>query len=219
MNIKKKFSKIKIYLTGYDSFQDIVINPSMLLVNFIKDHINIIKSIFKDRIDIITYDIYQVDVGFVRESHRVLMERMKNEAKEDKEDVLKMTIHFGVATIIKNPVLRIEKIGKNWIDDRKSSPSKIDYNYDKTSISTDIDCEDIVNHIKSFTELSYDAGDFLCNFVYFLSLEEFESKDDYMSQFIHLPSLKVLSTETAFSYFLIYLNELLRIYYGRTSIE
>lgn len=204
-----KYEKIKIFITGYGPFHDIILNPSQLLVEMIYSNKDFICSMFTN-ISFEEFKIMEVDCSYVDENVKLIYESIE---KDGDDSTMKLIIHFGVNTNILVPKFNLETRGVNYIKDGKSRDGKIiDSMEINSKINTKIDTKAIVHTNEKHFEISSSAGTFLCNYIYFNSLYEFLSKEHFYTQFIHIPSNNLVSTEEGLILFIQYLFALIEKY-------
>lgn len=203
---KTNYTKIQIYLTGYGPFEDVKTNPSGLLAQALYDNRDVISKTFNGKISIESVKIMDVSCDYVDKNLPTLLNSMLSNKDET---VMKLVIHFGVFTKIPAPILHLESNGKNYIDDRSTRKGAItnDMGISK-AIYSKIDMSRCETYLPGYAVRSDDAGDFLCNYIYFSSLKTLMTEENNYAQFIHVPDLPVMSTQTGVNNVLQYINVL-----------
>lgn len=181
---KPKYSKIKIFLTGYGPFDIFKENPAQAVVETI---FNKKEEIETENTKIIDKEIFEVKVDYVKEHLPLFF----NKIDKDNNDptLLNIIIHYGLADIRK--VITVEKRAENFIYDLIIK-EKIDKDFPNEFIYSKIDIDSIVeiaNKANVDCKPSEDAGTYLCNYILFSSLKYYQQIDNVMSTFIHIPLL------------------------------
>lgn len=204
---KKKFSKIKIYLTGYGPFSVFKVNPAQIVVDDIFKNKEEIET---ENTKIIYKEIFVVKVDYVKEHLPLFF----NKIDKDNNDpsLLNIIIHYGLADCRK--VITIEKRAENFVYDQKIK-EKIDKDYPNKFIYSKIDIDSIVeiaNKANVDCKPSQDAGTYLCNYILFNSLKYYQEIDNVMSTFIHIPLFTNCSLDYNIMFFKQFINCLETIY-------
>ena len=207
-NVKIKYNKLKVFLTGYLGFMGINENPTETLV---KEIINK-KDIFnKENIEIINHKIFEVTTDYVDNN----IHSFYKEIEHDKEgDVLFLIVHFGLSSSISIP--KIETTAFNYIDDEVKSRPICDK--DGKCFLSKIDTEYIVNNMnktenkKIMCKVSKDAGKYLCNYIFYKSLKYYEKIPNVLVTFIHIPFFEKFSLEQNLNLFQKFLDNIKNIY-------
>ena len=160
----------EIYVTGFGPFEGVPENPSSFIVSQLSDVI------------ILDHEL-EVSVVAVEDA----IPRYVAVVNETKHESKPIVIHFGVATSATRP--RLEKMAKNRakfrIPDVRGdtiNDSPIILGAPET-IQTTLD----IDSLDGF-DMSVDAGEYLCNYLYFKSLMAFGPSADVL--FVHLPSFE-----------------------------
>ena len=205
----RQYDKLSIIVTGYVPFGFIKINPSDPLVKMIFNNKQEISNMFDGKITIDDFKVMKVSCQYVDDNITKIWSSLEN-VKNDRE--MKLVLSFGVDESIKRQIFNLETRGINSINDGISIKGPITSDLNLYSwINNKFDMQDIKNRLKT-EQLSDDAGDYLCNYIYFKSLYHYIVKEHYYCQFIHIPNLDVLSTEDGFLKVLKYLRVLNDIY-------
>lgn len=204
----KNFKQLKIYLTGYGPFMSITENPSQLLVDSISKIKDKITEKFKNKITFEVIQIMDVDCDFVEAAVKKMHETIFSD-----QDIytMKLVINVGVNGMISEPLINLESIAKNYIDDRKSRVGKIIDSPIK-EIHAKLDVNTIESFMGNSAKISLDAGDYLCNFTFFLNSFAFMHKEDCYNEFLHIPMTNVLDTPTAVKIFLEFITTVYKLY-------
>ena len=207
-NVKIKYNKLKVFLTGYLGFMGINENPTETLVKEIigkKDLFN------KENIEIINHKIFEVTTDYVDNN----IHSFYKEIEHDKEgDVLFLIVHFGLSSSISIP--KIETTAFNYIDDEVKSRPICDK--DGKCFLSKLDTEYIVNNMnktenkKLMCKVSKDAGKYLCNYIFYKSLKYYEKIPNVLVTFIHIPFFEKFSLEQNLNLFQKFLDNVKNIY-------
>ncbi len=168
--------KKEILLTGFGPFGDVKSNPAEKLILSLKEQIQ--------------DELYQFFVLPVSYSY------CSNWSAENITELTTLVIHFGVSA--QSKIIQLERTGHNVIGssidvDGMSPGGKILQNGPET-IQSGLNLELVCNQMnnKGFKcELSDNAGDYLCNFIFYKSLNTAAEK----SLFVHIPSEREVSLE------------------------
>ena len=179
----KRYEKIKLFLTGYGAFQGIKDNPTQKLVRYIEDN----KKDFETKTTKIkATTIYEVTVKYVKENLPALYKKIKN-----KSNRLNIIIHFGLDS--NRPQFNLEEKAKNKISEFPYEPKvPIDPKY-PDELLTNIKINKIIEELPKdnfHANISHDAGTYLCNYIYFNSLKEFQQNENTKVLFIHVPTFE-----------------------------
>lgn len=175
----------KIHFTGFGSFGDVTENPTQLLMGKLKGLIE------KDQLKNTTCNVLEVKTEIVDEYFKKL------EGKCSHNDIF---LHFGVDASSKK--VSLERRGVNTIKEF-TEKRKIDLNQEsnykrKTKIDVDLLSKKLNETLKEeLVEPSDDAGTYLCNYIYFKSME-FGEKHGCKSLFVHVPHHDTLDLEKEF---------------------
>lgn len=169
-----------ILITGFEPFDNDAVNPSALLLESLS------KKNSKH-----TLHFQCLPVTF-KESFNLLADKIE----EFKPDVLIMT---GFAK--SRNKISIEKIAINWIDARIPDNNGITISNQLilensiAGIFSTFPIEEIYKNLGEEFEVSYSAGTFVCNYLYYQSLSHFKIPQ----VFIHLPGNSSLNNEEIFN--------------------
>lgn len=166
-------TKQKVILTGFGPFGEVKENPTQKLIELLKNEMQ--------------NELYQFFIL------PVSYEYCSEWSSKNIDSNTSLVVHFGVAANSK--LIRIERTAKNLIGssndvDGTSGQGKISES-DSTIIQTGIDVPELVDSLCSSgmeCEVSDDAGDYLCNYIFFKSLQV---KSDQVL-FVHVPPEKEL---------------------------
>ena len=206
--IKTKYSKLKVFLTGYLGFQGITQNPTETLVNTIIKQ----KELYnKDNIEIINHKIFEVTTDYVDNN----IHSFYKEIEHDKEgDVLFLIIHFGLNARASMP--EVETTAVNYIQDGIKNGLICDQ--DGNCFCSKLDTECIVKNLnctegkKIECKVSNDAGKYLCNYIFYKSLKYYEKIPNVISTFIHIPFFEKYSLEQDLDFFTKFLDNIKSLY-------
>lgn len=183
MNTSKKI--INSVVTGFDPFGGISLNPSEEIVNALPDKIKL-----SDGRQIKLTKLILPTSG--PESWEILSSYLaQNESK-----AINLTM-LGLAE--ERQLVSLEKVALNLrdyrIEDNKGNKfpfGKIDESIEN-AIFNEIDLEKVNNNLKNnghLTDISYHAGTFVCNELYFQSLKyKLDKSHLFSSLFVHIPAL------------------------------
>mmetsp|Transcript_21693 Transcript_21693/g.30414 ORF Transcript_21693/g.30414 Transcript_21693/m.30414 type:complete len:186 (-) Transcript_21693:594-1151(-) len=162
----------KIILTGFGAFGNVTSNPTEKLILSLQEELQ------EDEL----YQFYVLPVSF---SH------CSNWSEEHILDTTCLIIHFGVSE--SSRIIQLETTGRNIIGKRKdvnghsqggqiieNGPGQIETKLDLCLVNRDPDCE-----------ISHNAGDYLCNFIFYKSLLVAPEK----TLFVHVPPEEVVSID------------------------
>ncbi len=169
----------KVLLSGFGPFLDIKMNPSEEIVKKLAQQFNL-PSI-----------ILPVVFG---QAFEVLKEKVDSE----KPDVVLM---FGVAAT--RSKICFERIGLNWVESKNPDTSmktpvagKIDSNQE-LALMNPFNLEKIISQYdlneRKHIEISYSAGAYVCNDLYFRALNEKSISAEKL--FIHIPSFEKIDEQ------------------------
>ena len=209
MDDEKRFKALKIYVTGYGAFGDIITNPTTVLVNKIKENLAQIYEIYN--FEIISADILKVAWSEVEKFCEDLHQKLENE--KDNE-VMHLVIHFGVASSREH--ITVERIARN-----STCGADVDGVEKKGHINhlclQDYGCRLDINSIiesinskgESFAAPSDDAGSYLCNYIYYCNESRCRGKnlDNVFCVFIHMPMHEFVNECLQYQYFIDFVNE------------
>ena len=178
---------MKVLLTGFDSFPGVEVNPSRLLVEAIS------QQDFDD-IEVVT-EILPVDYEYCRSWILSL--------SVDYD----LIIHVGVACEAVENRLEVQaynKCGPHLDVAGKKGPVIIDEVGEPILAST-LPLEGVCAELSFPCQLSADAGDYLCNFIYYESLSKSHSK---RVLFYHISPFEVSPLNHQMEYFLELLSKI-----------
>ena len=165
----------EVYATGFGPFEGVPENPSSIIVSQLAN-----VHVLDLELEVSTVAVDEAVHKYVR----IL--------KEAKHEVKPIVLHFGVATGA--TIIRLEQLAKNIADfripdvqgsrlvDTKILPSCPDI------IETTVDLKTIP--LPHQVTISKDAGEYLCNYLYFKSMVSLTGIADVL--FIHVPTFDVM---------------------------
>jgi len=194
----KKYSKLHIYLTAYGPFAHFQTNPTQELLETIIKNKNEYET---NKTSIDFNKVFEVTVDYVNKNFHIVEDEVnKNNINKDE---LHLIISYGQADI--RNLITIESQSENFIYDLIIK-QKIDMNLNEKYIKSLVNVEKIVEIINKDNiiqcEVSNDAGTYLCNYIYFKSIEFCKkNKDNVKSIFVHIPLFKNLNLEKNLLFF------------------
>ena len=162
-------------MTGFGKFGDVVENPTTFLVNALQETVKECEvEIHLEHSEVVDVSIQDCDVAI-----ESIYKKIAISAKENPED-RHIVMNLGVAA--RRPMFCLEAIGKNikdfrFPDERGNQPLNEPI---RASDTTDFKIECSLDLDKACTTLitkghnvqkSHDAGEYICNYTYFRSLE------------------------------------------------
>ena len=191
-----KFEKINIYLTGYGPFMGIKKNPAEIVSNYLFD----IKDRLNTEFTSILYNqIFEVNTEYVDQNINKLFNIIEKNNTDKK--VLHIIVSFGVAT--NRHVNTIETLAHNYISDlfknQKIDKTKPDRFYSKNP--TKKIAKGIRNLKQVECKFSNNAGTYLCNYMYYSTLNKYLNNDNVCSFFIHIPRFEHFNLDKHEKYF------------------
>ena len=185
-----KFSNINIYLTGYGPFQEIKENPAQLVVEDLFKN----KSKFEtEKTKILYSQIFEVKTEYVDENKKKVFDLIKE--NNTSKDTLHIIISYGVADNRKN--ISIETLCENYIYDLKKdeiiNENNPKYLYSKAAVKTLVKGINKTNDF--YCKYSCNAGTYLCNYMYYSTINNYKNDDNVMSLFVHIPNINNCSIE------------------------
>ena len=193
-----KFTNLKIYISGYGPFMNVVENPSQKLVEYIIEN----KNKLNPKCEIIYHTVFDVSVDYVKNN----ISNCHNIIKESKnENDLHLIIHFGVSKESKE--INLECRAQNYIKDYVNLDCVIVENSNDHFCKLDLDLISNKLNEKHKVKTSLDAGTYLCNFVYFTSCQKFENHNNVIPVFIHIPCFDEVCLEDCSRFFFDFIQE------------
>ena len=215
MNDNKRFKYLKVHVTGYGAFGKILTNPTTVLVNKIKENLIEINNT-SNNFQISSAEILKVAWS---EAEKYCSDIHKSFENEKDEEVMHLFVHFGVASMRSN--ITIERIARNCnsgpdVDGicRSGNITEICSDQYECRLNVNKIIESLLSKGNGHVGPSDDAGDYLCNYIYFTN----ESKckinklDNVFCVFIHMPLFEVIEENTQYKFFHDFLNEVREIY-------
>jgi len=214
-NICKKYDEMKVYVTGYGPFQTILDNPSQELCEKLCSELECHKDIFDEKCQIAHKEILEVNVDYVREKIKDLHNLIEENCKTDfNKKTFHLIVHCGVNT--NSDKVHLEKKSKNKITDyQKIFNKKISNECQESHLTCKLDLERICESLickGHQCKVSEDAGNYLCNFVYFLSNNKFNENPDVSVLFFHIPEFITMPLEDTHKVLIYFINEVKNIY-------
>ena len=181
-----KFKKINIYLTGYGPFLNVKINSLQLIV---EDLYKKKLELETEKTKILYYQIFEVKPESVDENKKKIFDLIKSE--NNSKDTLHIIISYGVAENRKE--ISIETLSENYIYDREKFDNVINKNnpkyfYSKAAVKTLV--KGINKNEDFYCKYSCDAGTYLCNYIYYTTIDNYKNDDNVMSLFVHIPKIE-----------------------------
>lgn len=209
MESNGRYNCLKVYLTGFGPFRNFTHNPSEELV------LSIIRNQSKfntQKSSLVSADIYEVNTCFVNNNLMILHKKIEDDNdKSNNTNTLNILIHFGLYAIAND--FNIECQATNYIkDEYQACPITHDT---QLCLNTILDYESLISKLKSKGQqctLSHNAGTYLCNYIYFLSLSHFIKHNNVIVLFIHIPQFSIMTLEEDEKWFKALLESLEEIY-------
>ncbi|KAF9585978.1 Pyroglutamyl-peptidase 1 [Lunasporangiospora selenospora] len=199
----KRLDRVRVILTGFEPFGKHVTNPSWLSVQPLSDTTLDIPQ-RKETDTLRKHEATKVDIV----CHELPVEYRK--APEQQEYLKTYFIHVGVGkdgqTAIETQAHRTgygAPDNSKWNPDSKEEPpvKKPEWAGDADKLITTVDSLALAEYLKTekgwICEQSLDAGHYLCEYTFYLSmaerqrriLDKLENEDDRTCLFVHLPSV------------------------------
>ena len=211
--VLRKYKNIKLYITGYGIFEGVSENPSELLVKKIEENKEKICSQLGKGIEFHHSEIFKVAIQEVKEKTKEIYSKLSQNLND--QDEMQLIIHFGVHSGSKNICLESQCVNKfSGADvDGCTINGKINKD-DIDSYKCKLDLSLIHSEIEKSHKvaISNDAGDYLCNFVYYLSCTQWHNEKNVFPIFIHIPDLKTINLEDIFLCFVGFLESVKKQY-------
>jgi len=181
-----KFDKIKLYLTGYGPFSNIEENPSEKTVNYLYENKS---SLNTTNTEILNKQIFEVTTEYVDNNINKTLDLIK--ANNTNETTLHIIVSFGVASNRKTNT--IETLAHNHIYDliknEKINNTCPNIYYSKNPIKSMVKGIQLCSKNGITCKFSNDAGTYLCNYIYYKTLNKCKNESNICSFFIHIPTL------------------------------
>ncbi|TMW60837.1 hypothetical protein Poli38472_000879 [Pythium oligandrum] len=177
-----------VYLTGFGKFGDIVHNPTTFIVEEVAQDANVTEAL-----------VLEVSA----DGSLDMLAPLRLKAEERGRPCI--FLHLGVAASAKQ--FRLERVGYNLADfripDERGWVAKeqiIDQD-EKDALETALPLDDMLKTLQENTELvgiSTDPGRYICNYVYFHSLQWVKKQlaeaadDEHHALFVHVPPFDVI---------------------------
>ena len=214
-NSNKKEKTIKVHITGYGLFEGIDINPTELLVNKIFANLKDINKTLGSGLEIVHAEVLKVSIEEVNQRTQLINEKINSSFLENPNEI-HFIIHLGVDCGAEEIHLESrcvnmctgEDVDGNCIDGKIKRSGTNDY-YD-----CKLDLDKICNELnkKHKVDISNDAGDYLCNYVYYLSSTKWHNVDNVYPLFIHSPSLETISSDMLYDCIMDFFRCIKKIY-------
>jgi len=194
----KTYKKLHIYLTGFGPYEEIKNNPTEKLVDNLFQN----KSEYETSKTKIEFcETFEVTVDYINKNFKHIVNSVNQYNKNKNE--LHLIISYGL--FVDGTEINIETQSTNFINDGNKIKQKIDKNVKEKYIKSLTDVENIVQIInkenKSNCSVSNDAGDYLCNYIYYKTIEFCKKNENVISIFIHIPVLEKINFEKTLSFF------------------
>jgi len=209
MKNSKTFSKLHIYLTGFGPYQEIKKNPTEDLV----EHLFQNKTNFETSKSKIEFsESFDVEVDYINKNFKHIINSVNQYNKNKNE--LHLIISYGL--YVDGTEINIETQSTNFINDGNKIKQKINKNYKEKYIKSLTEVEKIVQIINKENlvkcSVSNDAGDYLCNYIYYKTIEFCKQYDNVISLFIHIPLLEKINFEQNLIFFKALINSIEKYY-------
>ena len=211
---EKIYLKIKIFLTAYGPFGLNKTNPTMDVVTALCGERK--KDVETEHTKLIESEIYEVKVEYVNEHIKKFYEKFNAMKKE--ENTLYIMVHYGLYAGIN--MIQIETRAKNWLNDYENHNEEINKN--STDLFTKFDTEKIVHYINEHNiecKVSDDAGQYLCNYMLYNSLELSKDLPNTKALFIHIPTIDNYSLEKNILFFKTFVQALEELYIKEGNLK
>ena len=201
---KMKYKKIFLYLTGYGPFGGAKDNPTQLLIETIKKkYHNKLNTKFTQ----LKYStIYEVKSWMVDKNFPKLTEMIKKSRTNIKnKDTLYIILNFGAFI---SESINVESEAVNFLNENITGlgpfkPTPINTKKDKNyRLPTKIDVPELLRNVQTISEKfgkkchqSKDAGNYLCNYLMYKSIEFSYLYENVLATFVHIPNQGVISIE------------------------
>ncbi|ETW03614.1 hypothetical protein H310_05018 [Aphanomyces invadans] len=177
---------VKIIVTGFGKFGNIVDNPTTKLVELLKDDPNVHET-----------HVLEVSADGVRAA----LEPMWQHAAENADEPT-VFLHMGVNAGGKQ--IDLEQFGYNlanfgipdergWVANNETITEN-----EAASLETSLPLEKLLAHCTEQgckMAISNDPGRYICNYTYFLSLSQTKGRPNHYALFVHVPSFTVQPQE------------------------
>ncbi|KAF2077819.1 hypothetical protein CYY_000864 [Polysphondylium violaceum] len=196
---------MKIYLTGFGKFNGVEDNPSTHIINNIKEYI-------KDKT--VKFDLQNVKVLEVSAEATKQFIQSIDEEIDPNEKIL--FLHLGVNST--SNTFALEKCG--WNEATFRCPDECGWKPEKELIvndstllknETNLPLESISQSMVSLNHsvcISNDPGRFICNYLYFYSLECLKNRKNSKSLFVHIPPFSSIPMNKQLSFLYDLMNEI-----------
>lgn len=188
-------------ITGLGTFFDAPVNPSEVLVRRLEKKLNGSKEVFLgDGVRMESVNVIEA----AAEAIDVFLEMFYDSLDENNHETRKLCVHLGVDMGADSFLLEFQ--GRNEAtfsrpDERGFQPYREQVTTDRDlshSLMTGIPIHNIKRKLQKRGEsvgVSIDAGRFVCNWMYYRSLQHSLRLDNVGVLFVHIPSFDVISEE------------------------
>jgi len=203
---------MKIILTGFGKFNGVSDNPSTHIINHIKDYI-------KNKSDqglVHKFDLHNVEILEVSAEGTKRFLKSIDESISNSSDDKILFLHLGVNSSA--TTFALEKYGWNeanfrcpdecgWkpVNELIVPDEKIVKNETKLPLESISTCLTSLNHV---VKVSTDPGRFICNYLYFFSLEGLKNRKNSQSLFVHVPPFSSIPLEKQLSFVYDLMNQI-----------
>ena len=185
-------SKVCFYVTGFGKFAHILENPSSFLVRALPAILGDCPGVELSHHEVVTVSVEHCDEALSK------IKAMISAHPGQKH----MVVNFGVAA--SRRCFSLESVGRNIKDFRcpdengnKFCNEKIDPECElDCKVKTELDLETVCKELSARghkVEVSCDAGEYICNYMFYRNLECFAKEKDVRSLFVHIPELRTIS--------------------------
>jgi pyrrolidone-carboxylate peptidase len=134
-----------------------------------------------------------VTTEYVDENKKKIFEYVKEH--NNSKDTLHIIISYGVAENREN--ITLETLCENYIydlmKDKIINENNPEYFYSKAAIKTLVKGINKTNEL--YCKYSCDAGTYLCNYMYYSTVDNYKNDDNVMSLFVHIPKIQKCSIQ------------------------
>ena len=214
-SVNKKFSKIKIFLTGFGPFLTVTNNPAEIVTTTLFEKKSELDTQYTT---LIHKEIFEVSVKGVNTLFPSFFEFVKKHST--KENELSILVHYGVSKSI--AMAQLEERGQNYINDHADNNKVIEPKAEAEYIYSNLNVDEIVTKLKEKDILcskSNSAGVYLCNYIYYTSLKHTKSLENIKSLFIHIPIFDNFSLEQNINFFKEFISVLEELYISQDNLK
>ena len=189
--------RVYFYITGFGKFFNIVTNPSSVLVNRLPE-------LFEEDWHLAHHEIVTVSIEDCETSLSKIYQVVNQNIAQNKGRK-HIVINFGVAAARK--LFSLEMCGKNiqdfrCKDERGNQPLNLPID-SQCAVDfvrkTTLDLEKVRDGLKAAghtaVECSQNAGEFICNYMYYRNLDYCSACNQTSALFVHIPSFSTIPEE------------------------